>query len=145
MVKPADYRVVTEVKHITGTRIHLRDYESVLVYNKWDNAIQLSIETFDVQVLVREDRYNARGQRILIWARKNDRWYLDFDGTVWDEEFIPYVYEKVGRRKTAEEFTDQREWEQMCYRPGSKQTPLDSYSRVTDPCIRSTDKMERHF
>lgn len=144
-MKPADYRVVTEVRHLTGTRIHLRDYESVLTYNKSETMMQLLIETYEVQELVREDRYNARGSRILMWSKRNGKWYLDYDEVIWDENFVPFVFEKVGRRKTADEFTEQREWEQMCYRPGTKANPLDSYSRVCDPVIRSTDRMERHF
>lgn len=145
MTRPSDVRVTTEVKHLTGTHIKLRDYESVTVYNKSDTMIQLMIETFEVQELVREDRYKARGSRILMFSKNNGHWHLDYDDVIWDEDFEPYVFEKVGRRKTADEFTEQREWEKMCHRPGTKRTPLDSYARATDPFIRSTDKMERHF
>lgn len=146
MAKPADHRILTEVYHTTRTRIRLRDYESIVSYRKSETAMALVIETYDVQELVREDRYKAKGQRVLFWfVNPSGQYYLQDDTTLWDDDFEPYVYEKIGRRKTAEETHEQREWEKLCYRPGTKQTPLDSYDRVCDPFYRSTDRMEGHF
>jgi len=105
----------------------------------------VAIETYEVKVLVREDRYLRKGTRVVIYKRAGSRWFQETDSVSWDDDFQPYVYEKVGRRKTADELVAQREWETMCYRPGNSRTPLDSYDRVLDPFVRSTDKMERHY
>jgi hypothetical protein len=144
---PRDTATLEDLHQRTGhTRVRLRDWESIKAYQVDDDVIRLVIDTYDVQVMVREDRYKAHGTRLLFYKKlPTGRWVVDTDSIIWDEDFVPYVYEKFGRRRTAEEFTEQREWEKMCYRPGSKSTPLDSYDRVTDPFIRSTDKMERHF
>lgn len=129
----------------TGKRVRLKPWESVITYEQTDTQIKVVIETYDVQELVREDRYKRGGKRGLFFTNESGRWVEALDVVQWDDSFEPFVFEKVGRRKTADEQIEQREWEKDCYRPGSKMTPLDSYTRVLDPFIRSTAKMERHF
>lgn len=146
MVAPADYRVLTEVYHKTGKRVRLRDYESIANYQVNDKGIALVIETYEVKIMAREDRYLAKGMRVMFWlTNSSGSLYLATDSITWDEDFEPFVYEKFGRRKTADEFHEQREWEKLCYRPGTTRSPLDSYERVCDPFTKSTTRMERHF
>lgn len=148
MTLPADFRALEDLHARTRLpRIRLKDWERIHAYEVTDTCIRLVIETYDVKVLTREDRYNAKGLRMMFFKPNpsSTRWHVDTDVTIWDDDFVPYVYEKFGRRKTADEFQEQREWEKLCHRPGTKVTPLDSYDRVSDPLIRSTPRMERHF
>lgn len=145
MPSPKEHAQMERLFQATRKRIRLKPWESVLEYTESPNEIRVVIDTHDVQELVREDRYKAHGQRGVFFTRKDDRWVEQLDFTVWDDDFVPYTFEKIGRRKTADEMIDQREWEKLCHRPGTKSTPLDSYERVLDPFIRSTDRMERHF
>lgn len=134
-----------QIRQVTGQRFSLKDWETVNVCQIHDSIIMVQIETYDVRVLVREDQYNKKGVRYLAFVKSGGRWGLETDMTVWDESFVPYVYEKIGRRKTADEIIAQREYEKMCYRPGNSRNPLDSYDRVLDPTVRSTPRMEKHF
>lgn len=142
----ADQLTMERVRTVTGTRrMRLRDWESVQSATFGDNKVQLIINTFEVQELVREDRFNRKGWRMIEFTLVNNVWRITFDQTSWDDDFEPYVYEKVGRRMTAEELIEKRDWEKLCHRPGNSKTPLDSYDRVLDPFVRSTDRMERHY
>lgn len=144
MATPKDQALMVTLHQATGVRVRLRPWESVLMYRETDTALAVKIETFDVKIMAREDRYNARGIRGLLFTKNPaGRWKCEFDETVWDETFVPYIYETRGRRKTADEFTEQREWEKLCHRPGSSKMPLDSYGRVLQGDV--TKKMERHF
>lgn len=143
----ADARIREDIHNRTGLRrMRLNHWDHITHYKPDDDVIQLIIETYDVQVLVREDRYNKKGLRMVMFKRlPTGKWVVELDHTSWDEDFEPFVFEKIGRRPTADELIEQREWEKLCYRPGNKKTPLDSYDRVQDPFFRSTDRMERHF
>lgn len=141
-MKPEDRAKVEQLRQATnGFRLGLKEWETIKKVVSQGSTILVSIDTYDVKVLVREDRYLRHGTRLLVF--ENGR--LDDEITQWDDSFEPYVFEKVGRRDTAEELTARRDWEKMCHRPGNSRTPLDSYERVCDPLIKSTDKMERHF
>lgn len=128
----------------TGIHLHIKQWESIdaFLINESDGMIMLT--TYQVKDLVRETRYTAKGLRV-ITLHKSGRWKITDDHVLWDEEFEPWTFVKFGRIKTAAELEDEREWEKLCYRPGTKKTQLDSYERVCDPFFRSTDKMERHF
>lgn len=141
----AEQKKVDELYGQTGYRLFLEEWETIANTIVSDDLVMIAVNTYEVQVLVREDRYKRKGTRVLILKNSGTRWYLDDEKHVWDDTFEPFVFEKIGRRKTAEEFEAQREWEKMCYRPGNAATPLDSYERVLDPFIRSTDRMERHY
>jgi hypothetical protein len=147
-LKPADRQKLEHLRQVTGKRITLKEWESIEQMHIQDAMAMVLIDTFEVKVLVREDRYLKHGRRVLVFMRNQATggWYLDSDSTAWhDDGFVPYVYEKSGRRQTADELQEQREWEKLCYRPGTGRTPLDSYDRVNDPLIRSTEKMERYY
>jgi hypothetical protein len=142
-VNPQNRAKVEALRQITGYRLGLKEWETItgmLVDPETKNAM-VSIETYEVKVLVREDRYTRKGMRVLSFVNGK----LADDTTTWDDEFVPYVFEKMGRRKTADEMIEQREWEKMCHRPGNSRFPLDSYERVCDSLFSSTKKMERHF
>jgi len=128
-----------------GIKLFLHEWESIANILVGDDCIMVAVDTYEVKVLVREDRYLRKGLQVYVYKNSGSRWYQESDYISWDDDFEPFVYEKVGRRKTAEEFTEQREWEKMCHRPGNKRTPLDSYERVLDPFVRSTDRMEKHY
>lgn len=143
---PQDRARVERLRQITGKRVGLKEWESIQAYHEMDGVIMLAIETFDVKVLVREDRFLRKGKRMMVFNEGPHGWYLDADMTAWDIDptWEPYVFEKGARRRdTAEESTARREWEKMCYRPGNSTNPLDSYDRVLEGY--TTDKMERHF
>lgn len=144
-MKVAEQKKVDELYGKTSYRLFLHEWESIdnIVYS--DDLVLIAVSTYEVQVLVREDRYKRKGTRVLVLKNTGSRWSLDDEKFIWDTDFEPFTFEKIGRRKTAEEFEAQREWEKMCYRPGNAATPLDSYERTLDPFIRSTDRMERHF
>jgi hypothetical protein len=142
-MKPKDASVVEQVYLKTRTRLRLKDWESIRMVAFKDDAVQMMIDTYEVKVMVREDRYERKGVRLLLIMSGPSGWYIHSDDTIWDDDFEPFVYEKIGRRLTAEEFQERREWEKMCYRPGTPKTPLDSYDRVWND--KSTPKMEKYW
>ena len=150
-MRAQDKEVMEQVRQLTGERLGLRTWsdvgETVTKFVHNGQLIVLEIDTYDVRELVREDRVNKHGTRVIWWVQyvPGGKWVRDIDDIRWDEEFTPYVFEKIGRRDTVEELIARREWEQMCFRPGNGRTPLDSYERCLDPMIKSTDKMERHW
>lgn len=145
-----DQVILDRLRRTTRVRVPMKEWETFIKVLESDECIMAMIETYEVKVLVREDRYTKKGIRILTFLpRKGTNavgsWYLEDDRVTWDDDFIPFTFEKVGRRKTADETIEQREWEKMCHRPGNSRNPLDSYERVLDPFIRSTDRMERYY
>lgn len=148
MASAQEQALMIRLQQDTGVRIRLREWESVAFFRETDTSLQVAITTYEVQVLVREDRYKRRGTRALLFTRHpvTDEWLLDWDETIWDSDFEPYVFEKIGRRKTAQELQEQREYEKMCHRPGTSTTPLDSYDRILQGGYTPTEKkIERHF
>lgn len=140
-----DHRIAATVKARTGISLHLHEWDVIKHVEFKDDTVVVVLQTYQVKVLVREDRYEKRGVRMLAYKKSpnSSRWYVDFDETAWDDDFEPFVYEKIGRRKTAQELIEQREFEKLCHRPGTKRTPLDNFQRVwNDP---STPKMERYW
>lgn len=129
----------------TGIRLHLKEWESIDAFLIDEKAGLISMTTFEVKDLVRETRYLRKGTRVIELSRATGSWKIVSDETFWDDEFQPWTYVKFGNIKTDADIQEEREWEKMCYRPGTKKTQLDSYERVCDPFFRSTDKMERHF
>ena len=146
-MKAIDHQHLAKLRNHTGyRRLRLKDWETFKAFEVHENCVNLIIETFDVQETVREDRFNKHGFRMMtLKPTATGKWDVVFDATSWDEEFEPFVHVRWGRGQTPEEYEAQREFEKMCYRPGNKMTPLDSYERVLDPFVRSTDRMERHF
>lgn len=137
-------KTAARVSALTGTRVHLKRWEEIVQIRESENSIQLKIETYEVKELRREDRYENHGYRLIFFLKNpSGRWYVDFDETIWDEDFDPIIWDKRSNPKTAQELEDQREFEQLCYRPGTPQQPLDSYSRVWSD--KSTPKMERYW
>lgn len=146
LVKLIDHERMTQLRNHTGwRRLRLRDYETFTGFEIKDDRVNLIIETYDVKETAREDRFNKHGFRMIVLQPVDGRWHVTFDVTSWDDDFVPFVHARWGRSVSPEEFEEQREWEKLCYRPGTKSTPLDSYDRILDPFCRSTDKMERHF
>jgi hypothetical protein len=125
--------------------LSIKEWESVDAFLINESSGMIVLTTFEVKDLVRETRYNRKGTRVIQLSRGSGSWKITDDHTLWDEDFEPYVYVKFGNIKTDAEREEQREWEKLAYRPGSKKTQLDSYERVCDPLIRSTDKMERYY
>ena len=145
-MKVSDYHVLDRIhNHTRLRRMHLADWETVRSFEVTETCVNLIIDTFDVQVTRREDRYKKKGYRLIQIKAGPDGWHIAVDHTSWDDDFEPYVHVKYGTVRTADEEEEQREFEKMCYRPGSRRVQLDSYERVCDPIIRSTDRMERHF
>lgn len=142
-MKPADVKQFRLIQQATQVRITLNQHESFINVVLNDDSAMIGIETFQVKELVREDRFEKKGMKIIFLKRGPNGWYLDTEKVIWDDSFVPFVFEKKGRRKTLEEFTEQREWEKMCHRPGSARTPLDSYDRVLSG--ETTPKMERYW
>lgn len=143
MASPQEHAKMKRLHLSTGVRINLRPWESVISYKETDSTIQVTIRTYRVKVLVREDRYEMCGIRGLMFASVGGHWKLLMDEIVWDDDFVPYVYEKIGRRKTADELTEQREFEKLCYRPGQG---IDSYGRVLQGQYSPNEKrMEGHY
>jgi hypothetical protein len=144
MPTPKEHALMDRLYVETHFRHRLKPWETVRSFQITDKSIAVTIETYEVKILVREDRYERKGIRALMFDRTADGgWKLSMDYTAWDDNFESYVYEKFGRRKTVDEFHAQREWEKLCHRPGTPSNPLDSYSRVLEGY--TTDKMERHF
>lgn len=129
----------------TGIRLPIKEWESIDAFLIDETNGMVMLTTYEVKDLVRETRYLRKGVRVIQLHRAEGRWKIVDDNTVWDDEFEPWTYVKFGRIKTDAEIEEQREWEKLCYRPGTKKTQLDSYERVCDPLIRSTDKMERYY
>lgn len=134
---------LTAVLDAVGVPFALRAGERLLAAKLTDDSAVISIEYQVVTETSREWRISARGTRMLAWTNRHGRW--EFLGTFSnpDPEFVPEVHIKYGNIVTPREARQQLEWERLCYRPGTDQTPLDNYDRTLEGL--TTDRMERHW
>lgn len=146
-MQPLDRARLERLRQLTGIRLGLKRWETITNFHEVsDTTVMVTVETYVVKELVREDRYERKGTRFIVFTKGSGNWYIDNDITAWDESFTPIVWDNTGRRKTAQELADQREWEMLCHRPGTARTPLDSYERVLDGCYSDSEKkMEGYY
>lgn len=138
-----DLKVVKRVLEATGIHVTLSEYDSVRHVDWEDEIVRLALDVYEVRRTHKRDYIENHGVRLLFIKLVDSQWTLDTDMTSWDESFEPYILEHYGRRQSALEVQEQREFEQMCWRPGNARNPLDSYARVWSD--KSTPKMEKYW
>lgn len=145
MSTPADRRVVAEIRQAYGLTIRLRPYETIISHTiVADDHVTVLLETYRVNELVRETRLIGHGQKLVAYRCYNSRWVIDQSMTMWDQQFDEVVYHNGPKYMTDDDRKQQREFEKLCYRPGTAQSPLDNYDRViSGPTV--TPAMDRHF
>lgn len=136
---------LNKFRALTGVRLHFTDHETITAFSISDDFVMMKLDHFEVKELAREHRFLRKGVRAIIVMRQGTRWFVEADVISWDDSFEPFTFDLFGTVKLPSEVEAQRDFEKQCYRPGKGRFQLDSYERVCDPLIRSTDKMERHY
>lgn len=79
--------------------------------------------------------YRVTGRRlgIRIWMRLEDGWHEAGKARMFydDPDFTPYVIAKYDAKSAAER-RESLSWADQCYRPGTKQSPMDSSDRALE-------------
>ena len=144
---PTEHQSLEQIYNVTRDRIRLKRWESIRTVMQTDDVIMLSIDTFRVRVLVREDVYEAAGKRLLVWERKaSGKWFRETDHVVWDDTFVPYTFRNFGNVGwTGDEYYKSRDvFSDDCYRPGTDAQPMDNFDR-TAALPELTPKMAKHW
>lgn len=145
---PSEHQSLERIRVATGRRIRLQRWESIEAVLITDTGIMLMIDTYRVRVLVREDRYEAHGRRVLSWSRPSTdaRWHLSIDTTTWDDTFVPYVFSNfsTGGWRGDEYYSDDRTFADDCHRPGTDAHPMDNFDRTAE-YPDATPRMARHW
>lgn len=128
------------------SKVQLRPFEVLLNTSASDTTAMVSIQTFRYSELTAEVRFTGMGTRLTTWVKKDGVWAIEQSlcMTVWDAYFEPVTLLKFDRQyQSPKQKMAQREWERLCYRPGTGRTPLDNYERVL--AHPTTDLMERYW
>ena len=141
MSTPACRKVVAQIKRDYGFHVTLREHETIVSVTYRSNNVSVLIDTYKTQDCVRETRLIAHGRKLKSYNFDGATWIVQAM-TIWDEDFVPVVQKHFNRNLTDAERADQREFEKLCYRPGTPQTPLDNYNRVWNG--PTTPEMERY-
>lgn len=119
MVEP--YKALARVRDLTGKRVHLGWLEEVSGYLETDDTITLGIARVWLTETATELRIKKRGTTLYTWKLTPHGWTMIEPLTVcWS---IAEVFTKRDQR------VPDREWESLCYRPGTRQTPMDNLGR----------------
>lgn len=141
---PITIKARAELEQTIGQSLPLKPWESIEKVVIEADEVKVLMNIADVQETAREVRLKRAGKRLIVWKRTANPlvWRISDDETFWVES-TPVVHVKYGQRRTPEQEADQREYEKMCYRPGTASTPLDNYDRVV--AGHTTDKMDRYW
>lgn len=120
-----DFQKLAVVYRTTGKRIKLGLMETVSDYLVTDEVALISIARAQVEFKRGTDLVvTRRGYTMFNFVRQSDgSWLHPEPVTFWHEDREPEVYVTFARE--AQEYLEQREYEAMCYRPGTPQSPMD--------------------
>ena len=117
----SDYKALARVRDLTGRRIHLGWLEGVKGYLETDDTLTLAIDRVWLTETRDELRIKARGTTLYTWKLTDQGWLQVEPFTVrWS---IAEVFTKRDQR------VPDREWENLCHRPGTSRTPMDNLGR----------------
>lgn len=124
-----DFQKIAAVKHLTGRQLKLGLLETVHDWKVEEDTILVTIARCQTDF--------KRGTELVVTKRGLTMWsaHLTLGGnwvwanpiTAWFDDDEPEVYKTYV--KTAEEKAAQQMWEEMCYRPGTPDHPLDNAAR----------------
>lgn len=119
------YQIVRSIIDATGYRLRLGIMETIAGYQHSDTVLTVTINRVQCQSSRRGLEIRQRGATAYLFTRSDtdSEWEMQEPITVW--------------WSTSELFTsdvrmvepDQAEWEAMCHRPGTVQSPLDNHGR----------------
>lgn len=131
-----DYQALAHVRDLTGKRIHLGMMETVKGVLETEDTLTLAIDRVWANDTRDEFHIKARGTTLYTWRRTDsNHWQMLEPMTVrWsiDEVFVKRDYR-----------APDREWESLCYRPGTARTPMDNLGRQTQGYEYSSYTSER--
>lgn len=155
MLTPIQLRA--KIESTINQRLRLRLYEQVVKVNLTDDTCTILTEGFIVEHLARETRYKGRYQRMMeyVYKARPDMpgvfyWQRTGEMKIPDPDFIPIAEATHRRVLTPVEWHDKRNFEASCYRPGTKNFPMDNYDRAmiepgTHDFEQSPPKMRKHW
>jgi len=125
-----DYRLVALACRQVGHAIRILPLEKCIGGKVESDQVVLTFSACLIRETARHWHVIKTGVRMLQYSRQADgTWKLSVL-VVWDEEAEPYDIQHWGRKPlTRAERIKQGLWEQDCYRPGSSQSPMDSFDR----------------
>ena len=151
-METTQHQMLAQLATITGHKYQLLAYEQVIDFKVTDESVALTVRVHRVTETNRELRFTHTGMKMLAWRLIDNTWQQVLFPTgagmrgsliMWDESAAPIVHLKYGEARTPAEVTAKREYERMCYRPGTDTQPLDNYDRVLAGCTPA--KMERYW
>lgn len=119
-----DFQKIALVTRITGKRITLGMMESVSDCVILEKQILLSINRARVDFRRGQELVvTHRGYTMWTWHLQEGVWKYPEPVTYWFDDAVPEVHKPYVT--PPEEKLAKKDWEDMCYRPGSAQHPLD--------------------
>lgn len=137
-MKREDLELLSAIRQLTGVQIRLGEHDEIKSHQTIEGTtIMVAVTTYDVTETSREIRFKRCGWKIYTLKRVGDsgirptgQWRtVEVTDVFWDDQFVPYVFEKFSKYETLQEQADRRDWERMCHRPGSARTPMDNLDR----------------
>jgi hypothetical protein len=119
-----DFQKIGAIRDLTGKLIKLGIMEKVQDWRILENEACISVARAQVD-FKNGDRMVVTRRGFTMWTfyKKDGVWKWPEPVTYWFDDAEPEEYKTFVT--TAEEYTSRKQWEEMCYRPGTSQYPLD--------------------
>lgn len=123
-------------RDFVGRVIYVRPFEKVLKVSITDTTASVLFETYSFTEIQTRVKFTKRGKRLWTWDRDK---HQAAEMVMWEDGYAGEEIALYGKVRTE----GQDEFERACYRPGTSNNPLDSYSRIQEG--PSAPRMERHW
>lgn len=121
-----DYQKLAYVARVTGHAVRLGLLETVLATKLTDTQIIVTIQRAETHSTTSGLRVKRYGMTMYSFVNRSGYWEKQDPITSWDE---PTREVHVTVYVPPEERAAQREWEDLCHRPGTSASPLDNADR----------------
>lgn len=123
-----DFQKIAAVAQATGKRVKLGLMETVVDYLVLEDTALIGIARAQVDFRRGHEMIvTRRGYTMWTFRKQAGVWAWDEPVTYWLDDHEPEVYVTYARE--AQDYLSKRDWEEMCYRPGTHVTPLDNAAR----------------
>lgn len=139
------YKTLGRVHAKTGHQLKLGPFDTItrVSFDDDNNMVRVTLRVADYTEQARQYVIRRTGLRMICYTPQPGRlrWEREII-EVWDEDsgyIAPKGDYSPGR------YEESAEWAELCYRPGTAQSPLDNWQRTADDPVFSPDRMQKHW
>lgn len=145
MSAPTKYQMLAQIHAKTGHQLKLGPFDEI-------TRVSFDTEANEVRVTIKTARYTEQARAYVVAATGLAMiCYTPTPGRLrWERETIEVWDDDSGYTVAKGDYTPGRyeqsaEWAELCNRPGTSRTPLDSWSKSANDPIHTPVPMQKHW